>query len=80
MASVSVASVRSPIVAGNWKMFLDRRGAITLAQGIVSQVTDNNNVQLVLCPPSVYLDAVGNVIGITQAKPFGERVALAHRI
>ena len=76
MASVSVASVRSPIVAGNWKMFLDRRGAITLAQGIVSQVTDNNNVQLVLCPPSVYLDAVGNVIGITQAKPFGERVAL----
>lgn len=50
---------RTPIVAGNWKMHLDRAGARELAAGVVAGHAAASAVQLVLCPPAVYLDAVG---------------------
>ncbi len=50
--------MRRPLVAGNWKMNLDRAGAVALARAIVEKAGSVNSVDLLVCPPSVYLDAV----------------------
>jgi triosephosphate isomerase len=50
---------RRPIVAGNWKMNLDRAQARGLAQAVAARRSEAAAVDLVLCPPAVYLDAVG---------------------
>lgn len=55
--------MRRPFIAGNWKMNLDRASAVELAEGLVGQLGDGGaDVDLAVCPPSVYLDAVGQVV------------------
>ncbi len=49
--------MRQKIIAGNWKMNLDRNGAAELAAAIVAGVADDE-VLVVLCPPSIYMEAV----------------------
>ena len=53
--------MRSKYVAGNWKMNMDRAGAIALAQGLVDSLK-NLNAKYMIAPPFVYLDAVHQVI------------------
>ena len=50
--------MRRPFVAGNWKMNLNRADAVALAAGLDDQATQDGGVDLAVCPPSVYLDAV----------------------
>jgi triosephosphate isomerase len=57
---------RRNIVAGNWKMNLDRAKATELAQAVASRVKDAGSVELVLCPPSTYLTTVGTALGLTN--------------
>ncbi len=59
---------REKIVAGNWKMNLDRQKSIALAESIATQNADASSVTIVLCPPNVYIEAVGAAIGIAQGK------------
>jgi len=54
--------VRRPLIAGNWKMHLTRQEAVVLAQQIAQRSGDTTTADLAICPPSVYLDAVGAVI------------------
>lgn len=54
---------RTSIVAGNWKMNLDREAAIALAKAVAAGRAQADGVDVVLCPPSVYVDAVGSAIG-----------------
>jgi triosephosphate isomerase (TIM) len=54
--------MRRPFIAGNWKMNLDRARSITLAEGLAKETADVLDVDLAVCPPSVYLDAVGRAI------------------
>jgi len=54
--------MRRPFIAGNWKMNLDRAAAVALAQGVAEQAGKIEGVDLAVCPPSVYLDAVGNAL------------------
>jgi triosephosphate isomerase len=58
--------MRKPLIAGNWKMHLDRAGAVSLAAEIVSALrggrVDPQRVDLAVCPPLVYLDAVAQVL------------------
>jgi len=49
---------RRPFIAGNWKMNLDRAGAIALVQDLKGLLGDVSGVDVAVCPPSVYLDAV----------------------
>lgn len=49
---------RRPLVAGNWKMHLNRSGAVTLAQSVAAGAGQVAAAQLAVCPPSVYIDAV----------------------
>jgi triosephosphate isomerase len=54
--------MRRPFIAGNWKMNLDRASAVALAQGVAREAEGVDGVDLAVCPPSVYLDAVGRAI------------------
>ncbi len=58
---------RTPIVAGNWKMNLDRVKGVALAAAVASRRGEATGADIVLCPPSVYLvpviDAVASAGG-----------------
>jgi triosephosphate isomerase len=61
--------MRIPMMAGNWKMNKDLPEATALAQAVVAKVGDVTDVEVVLCPAAVALDAVRRAIE-------GSRVAL----
>ncbi len=50
------------LIAGNWKMNTDRASAVALAQGIVNGVDKYKAVDLLVCPPSVYLVPVADAL------------------
>lgn len=54
--------MRRPLIAGNWKMNLDRASAVALAKELVKEEKCAEEVDLAVCPPSIYLDAVGSVV------------------
>lgn len=54
--------MRRPFIAGNWKMNLNRSEAVALATEIARGADNAAHVDLAICPPSVYLDAVGTAI------------------
>lgn len=54
--------MRRPLIAGNWKMNLDRVSAIALAQAVAQRAGSVPGVDLVLCPPAAYLLPVGEAI------------------
>jgi triosephosphate isomerase len=60
---------RRPLIVGNWKMNLDRAGAVELAEKLVRGAAKAGDLDLAVCPPAVYLDAVSEVID-------GSRIAL----
>jgi triosephosphate isomerase len=61
--------MRRLLIAGNWKMNLDRAAAVALAEGVVRKTADNDAVDVAVCPPFVYLETV-------RAAVAGSRVAL----
>ncbi len=61
--------MRKRFVAGNWKMNTDRQTAVALAAGVAAGADRVPDVELAVCPPHVYLDAVAGAIS-------GSRVAL----
>jgi triosephosphate isomerase (TIM) len=54
--------MRRPLIAGNWKMNTDRASAVALAGGIARRAGDFSKVDLLVCPPFVYLSAVGEAL------------------
>jgi triosephosphate isomerase len=54
----TVSSERRRLVAGNWKMNGSRAMATALARAVVDAGLDNA-LDVVLCPPTPYLDVVG---------------------
>jgi triosephosphate isomerase len=61
--------MRKPFIAGNWKMTQNRASAVALAEGVAKAASGIEGVDLAVCPPSCYLDAVGRAIA-------GSKVAL----
>jgi triosephosphate isomerase len=53
---------RTPIVAGNWKMNLDRAKARELTGAVAARRGEAAGVELVLCPPAVYIETVGTTL------------------
>jgi triosephosphate isomerase len=53
---------RKKIVAGNWKMNLDRAKARELAAAVAARRGEAESVELVLCPPAVYVETVGSAL------------------
>ena len=54
--------MRRPFIAGNWKMNLDHKGAVALAREVASQAKRFDYVELAVFPPSVYVEAVAQVL------------------
>ena len=54
--------MRKPLIAGNWKMNLDGAGATALARAISDASPSYGKVDLLVCPPFVYLKTVGSVL------------------
>jgi triosephosphate isomerase len=60
--------MRRVLIAGNWKMNLDRAAAVALASAVAEGAGAPGAVDLAVFPPSVYLDSVRQALG-------GSRVA-----
>lgn len=54
--------MRTPMMAGNWKMNMTPAEAVELAKSIGQQVAGQAGVECVVCPPFVALPAVQNVL------------------
>ncbi len=54
---------RRTIVAGNWKMNLDRAKARDLATAVAARAAEAGTTELVLCPPAVYVETVAAALG-----------------
>ena len=53
--------MRKKLIAGNWKMNLNKAGAIALAKALVERLPLDGRAEVAVCPPALYLDAVGAV-------------------
>ena len=54
--------MRKPLIAGNWKMNTDGASATALARAISDASPSYGKVDLLVCPPFVYLKTVGSVL------------------
>ena len=54
--------MRQPLIAGNWKMNLNRSESVGLAEQIAGHVASEGPVEVLICPPFVYLDPVYQTI------------------
>jgi triosephosphate isomerase (TIM) len=54
--------VRRPFIAGNWKMNTTRSEAVQLVEALREAVAGVDGVDMAVCPPSVYLDAVNAAV------------------
>lgn len=68
-----VRSMRRPLIAGNWKMNLDRASAVALAEGVVAS-NQQDHSDVLVCPTTVYLDAVGQVVSDSDVALGGQDV------
>ena len=50
--------MRKPYIAGNWKMNLDRAGALSLARALRDSVGQRTDVDVAVVPAVVYVEAV----------------------
>lgn len=62
---------RKSIVAGNWKMNLDAAKARSLTQAVADRAGEAAGVDLVLCPPALYVTTVATALGLDGAAPSG---------
>lgn len=58
--------MRRPLIVGNWKMNLNRAEAVRLAEELKPLAARQPGVDVVVCPPFVYLEAVRNVLTGTR--------------
>jgi triosephosphate isomerase len=54
--------MRRTIIAGNWKMNTRATAAAELAKGVADAVGETPKVEVAVCPPSVYLSVVADVL------------------
>ncbi len=54
--------MRKPIIAGNWKMYKASSEAVNLVRELADLVADTADVEIVVCPPSVTLKSVADLL------------------
>ncbi len=54
--------MRKYLIAGNWKMNLDRAASVQLADALAALYPAAGETEIAVCPPSVYLDAVRQAV------------------
>jgi triosephosphate isomerase len=53
--------MRKPFIAGNWKMNCNKAEAVALAKA-VAQAAQDSRIEIAVCPPAVYLEAVSQAL------------------
>ena len=66
--------MRRKLIAGNWKMNMDRVGGVALAKGIAERAGEVSNVDLLVCPPSVYILPVAEAVKGTKLAVGGQNM------
>ncbi len=69
--------MRKPFIAGNWKMNLNRAEAVALAKALAEKAPKSGQVEMAVCPPAAYLDAVsaaltGSAVGLGAQNVYHE--------
>lgn len=54
--------MRKPFIAGNWKMNLERKSALGLVAQLREHVGQRTDIEVAVCPPFVYLDAIAQAL------------------
>ncbi len=54
--------MRRTLIAGNWKMNTDHASAVALAEEVAARAAEVTNADLLVCPPSIYLESVGKAL------------------
>ncbi|MDD5439881.1 MAG: triose-phosphate isomerase [Candidatus Omnitrophica bacterium] len=54
--------MRTPIIAGNWKMYKNVQEAVELTKGLKEMLSSMKGVEVVLCPPFTDLSEVAKVL------------------
>ncbi len=70
--------MRRPVVAGNWKMNLTRGAAVDLVRSLAASLGPSDSsasVEIVVCPPYVYLEAVGQAVQGTSLRLGAQNVS-----
>jgi triosephosphate isomerase len=57
--------MRRKLIAGNWKMNTNRASAVALARGVAERAGNFGHLDLLVCPPAVYLAPVRDVVSGT---------------
>jgi triosephosphate isomerase (TIM) len=66
--------MRRKLIAGNWKMNMDRAGGVALAKAVANRAGDVSNVDLLVCPPSVYVVPVADAVKGTKVAVGGQNM------
>ncbi len=65
--------MRRYLIAGNWKMNLTRSDAVELAKGVAAAEA-GENADVLICPSTVYLDAVAGAVSGSKVAVGGQDV------
>jgi len=68
--------MRKPLVAGNWKMNGSRTSIQALIEGIISGATGLEEVDIVVCPPFVFLSEVSQALADRRIAVGAQNVAI----
>ena len=60
--------MRTPYLAGTWKMNLDRRAALALVDALKTRAGDRTDVDVAVFPPFVYVDEVARALSGSRVK------------
>jgi triosephosphate isomerase len=63
---------RTPFIAGNWKMNLDRRTALELVGALREHFADRSDVEVAVFPPFVYIDEIARALAGSPIKVGGQ--------
>ncbi len=69
------SNMRTPVIAGNWKMNTTPRSAVELARGVVDGTVGLADVTTIVCPPFVSLQAVKSAVEGSGVKVAAQNVS-----
>lgn len=58
--------MRTPLIAGNWKMYMTTADAVALVKNLHSLLEGNDKVEVVVCPPFTALTSVAKALEGSQ--------------
>lgn len=67
--------MRTPYIAGNWKMNLSRHEAFELAEALRAGARELDGVEVAVAPPAVYLELVAQTLSKSDVRVGAQNVA-----